>query len=160
VRLLQQAEALLEYIDREEYAASPPAIAPHRVGGHLRHVLEFYECFLDGVESGSIDYDARKRDLAVETDRAAALAKMHSIAQRLVSSAFRDNMAVRVRMEDGECFLTSSVARELQVLTSHTVHHFALISLVLRMLGIPVDPDFGMAPSTLRYLAEAPRCAR
>jgi len=160
VRLLRQAESLLEEIGREEYAGSPPAIAPHRVGGHLRHILEFYECFLDGVGSGSIDYDARKRDLAVETDRTAAFAKTHSVGQRLLSGAFRDNMAVRVRMEDGECLLNSSVGRELQVLTSHTVHHFALMALVLRTLGIRVDPDFGMAPSTLRHLAEAARCAQ
>lgn len=160
VRLLHQAESLLEEIDREAHAGSSPAIAPHHVGGHLRHILEFYECFLDGVESGSIDYDARKRDIAVETDRAAALAKTRIIVQRLRNRTLSDDAPVRVRMEDGDCFLTSSVARELQVLSSHTVHHFALIALVLRALGIPVDRDFGMAPSTLRYLAEAARCAR
>ena len=51
-----------------------------------------------------------------------------------------------------EPFLISSVGRELQVLSSHTIHHFALMAMTLRVLGVPVDPDFGMAPSTLRYL--------
>ena len=46
-----------------------------------------------------------------------------------------------------------SVSRELQVLSSHTIHHFALIAMTLRLHGIEMDPDFGMAPSTLRYLA-------
>ena len=45
------------------------------------------------------------------------------------------------------------ISRELQVLSSHTVHHFALIAVTLRMHGVEMDPDFGMAPSTLRYLA-------
>jgi hypothetical protein len=60
-------------------------------------------------------------------------------------------------MEDAEGtgveddLLDSSVGRELQVLSSHTIHHFALIAFTLRVLGIEVDRNFGMAPSTLRY---------
>jgi hypothetical protein len=62
-------------------------------------------------------------------------------------------------MEDAEAvslsdiFMQSSASRELQVLSSHTVHHFALIAMTLRMHGVEMDPGFGMAPSTLRYLA-------
>ena len=160
VRLLHQVKSLLEGMDSRAYAESPAAITPHRVGGHLRHILEFYECFLDGVASGRIDYDARKRDIAVETDCRAALAKTREIMLRLLANAFDGDRPVHVRMEDGDSFLVSSVGRELQVLNSHTVHHFALIALVLKALGIPVEHDFGMAPSTLRYLAEASKCAR
>ena len=47
----------------------------------------------------------------------------------------------------------SSVERELQVLLSHTVHHYALIAVALRLHGHPVDEEFGVAPSTLRYWA-------
>jgi hypothetical protein len=62
-------------------------------------------------------------------------------------------------MEDGDTsevqdsFMRSSVSRELQVLSSHTIHHFALIAMTLRAHGVDLDPEFGMAPSTLRYLA-------
>src|SRR5437588_542470 len=52
-----------------------------------------------------------------------------------------------------DCFMESSISRELQALSSHTVHHFALIAMTLRMHGVETDADFGMAPSTLRYLA-------
>jgi hypothetical protein len=52
-----------------------------------------------------------------------------------------------------EGFMESSISRELQVLSSHTVHHFALIAITLRVHGVEIDSDFGMAPSTLRYLA-------
>jgi hypothetical protein len=161
IRLLQQAELLLGRIDDQEYAGVPPAIAPHRVGGHLRHILEFYECFLDGVAQGFVDYDARRRDMAVEKDRWRALVKIRAVIDRLRSARFEDDDAlVRVRMEDGDSVLRSSIGRELQVLASHTVHHFALMALVLRMVGVAVESDFGMAPSTLRYMAEAAKCAR
>src|SRR5438128_779514 len=84
---LRQAIVLLEQIDDETYITSPPSLAPHRVGGHLRHILEFYECFLDGIESSHIDYDARKRDEAVETCRATALARTGSVIRRLETAA-------------------------------------------------------------------------
>jgi hypothetical protein len=49
--------------------------------------------------------------------------------------------------------MISSTGRELQTLSSHTIHHFALIAMTLRVLGHKVDRDFGMAPSTLRYMS-------
>ena len=32
------------------------------IGPHLRHCLDHFICFLRGVESGDVDYDARDRD--------------------------------------------------------------------------------------------------
>jgi len=41
IQSLRRAAALLEQLDDETYRMSPPSLAPHRVGGHLRHILEF-----------------------------------------------------------------------------------------------------------------------
>jgi uncharacterized damage-inducible protein DinB len=161
---LRQARELLEQIPDSAYTASPASIAPHRVGGHLRHILEFYECFLEGLDSSHIDYDARRRDLAIETNRRTALAKIDSIihALRIERMLLADGI-IWVRMEDAgalavaEAFMISSTGRELQALSSHTIHHFALIAMTLRALGYEVDRDFGMAPSTLRYLSSQKR---
>jgi hypothetical protein len=130
-----------------------------RSRSHLRHIIEFYRVFLDGVGSSRVDYDARRRDLRLERSRSAAEGALYSIINALASMPqLRSESAVQVRMEDapasaGDCWLESSVGRELQALSSHTIHHFALIAMCLRQNGIEVDPDFGMAPSTLRYLA-------
>jgi hypothetical protein len=64
---------------------------------------------------------------------------------------------VRVRMEDGEIWMGSTIARELQVVASHTTHHYALIAITARSLGVEPDEAFGVARSTLRYLAVAGR---
>ncbi len=160
VRWLRQALELVDRLDDTVYASSPTGFAPHCVGGHLRHVIEFYRCFLDGIESFHIDYDSRPRDAAIEKSRTAAAAAIRSILQRLESSTEpRMDAAVWVRIEDAsafdlkDSFIVSSTTRELQVLASHTIHHFALMALTLRLHGVEVDPAFGMAPSTLRYLA-------
>jgi hypothetical protein len=154
---LRQASALLAQIDDRSYADSPRGMAPHRVGGHLRHILEFYQCFLDGLESAEIDYDARRRDELVERSRPAAALRIREIIRRFETMPeVQWDFAVQAKIEDADEPLSaplmfSSVSRELQVLSSHTIHHFALIAMTLRLHGVQVDPDFGMAPSTLRY---------
>jgi hypothetical protein len=91
----------------------------------------------------------------VETSRAPAAAKTIAIVRRLEAfSPEYDDLAIAVRPEDapnaGE-FLRSTIARELQVLSSHTIHHFALIAVTLQAFGISVPVSFGVARSTLRY---------
>jgi uncharacterized damage-inducible protein DinB len=160
VQWLQQALRLLTLLTDDNYRRSPADFVPHRVGGHLRHILEFYECFLDGLESSHIDYDARQRNVSIENSRIAAMDRIRSVIERLESNELiRADSILWVRMEDcdgdalDDRFLTSSPARELQVLSSHTIHHFALIAMTLTALGVSIDPEFGVAPSTLRYRA-------
>ena len=160
VRWLRQALRLVERLDDSAYAASPPGLDPHRAGAHLRHILEFYQCFLDGQDLSHIDYDARRRDETIENNRDAAAAAIRSIIGMLETcEELRQERIVWVRMEDAaslgvrQPFMESSVSRELQVLSSHTIHHFALIAVTLRAHGVQMDSDFGMAPSTLRYMA-------
>jgi hypothetical protein len=45
----------------------------------------------------------------------------------------------------------SSLLRELQFLLSHTVHHYSLIALALRVQGFEPGVGFGVAPSTLNH---------
>lgn len=159
VRSLRQAIALLERIDDQTYAGSPSSLSPHRAGGHIRHIVEFYECFLNGLESCHVNYDARRRDELVERSRTVAIARIERIIDRLESDGvLRGDCTVWVWMEDApatyqDCYLTSSIGRELQVLHSHTVHHFALIAMTLKGFGVSVERDFGVAPATLRYAA-------
>lgn len=152
IRWLRQALTLLDHVSDHAYAESPAGFSPHRAGAHLRHILEFYQCFLDGIPTLHIDYDLRRRDRAVEVSRAAAAATIRSIVFGLESSAdLHCDATVWVREEDGDQFLESSLNRELQVLSSHTIHHFALLALTLRLHGVELNPEFGMAPSTLRF---------
>jgi len=158
IRWLRQALSLLDRLDAASYSTTPPGFAPHRAAAHLRHIIEFYRCFLGGLAGGWIDYDARRRDESIERSRHAASAAIREIIDWL-KKVPAGRQRVWVRMEDAEslavrdAFMQSSVSRELQVLSSHTIHHFALIAMTLRAHGVAVDPDFGMAPSTLRYLA-------
>ena len=160
VAWLKQALSLVQQLDDVTFRSSPQGLVPHRVGSHLRHVLEFYECFLDGLRSLTVDYDARQRNYSVENNRDAAAEKISSILGRLEENPWIQSDSVMfVRMENAEAsevespYLRSSLSRELQTLSSHTIHHFALIAITLRLHGFEVEPDFGMSPSTLRFQA-------
>jgi len=155
VTWLRQAYVLVNELDDTTFVTSPGDLAPHRVGSHLRHVLEFYECFLEGLESGHIDYDRRRRDVTLENSRRVAASRIAAIICTLERATLDAHCMLAVRMENDEdgVYLQSSVGRELQALSSHTIHHFALIAVTIRLHGFPVDPEFGMSPSTLRYHA-------
>lgn len=159
--LLKQGRDLLASLDDEAYSKRLHLLFSNRIGAQMRHVLEFYECFLDGVAAAHVDYDARRRDERIEVSRAAALERIGVLTARLSSGGLSgEDGLVCVRMEDApeglenDSLLTSSVSRELQVLMSHTVHHYALIAVALRLQGLSVDANFGVAPSTLRYQRE------
>lgn len=163
VDLLQQAASLVRSLDDTTFSTSPKGLEPHRVGSHLRHVLEFYDCFLEGLKASSgIDYDARKHDETLEQNRHAAGLKISSIMRRLQEAPSLPEyltLAVRVEGSQADTWLLSSIGRELQALSSHTIHHFALIAVTLWLHGVEVEPDFGMSPSTLRFRAARPQLA-
>lgn len=157
--LLLQAVYLLEVLDDSGYRTPSPECFNSSAGGHMRHVLEHYKCFCDGFESGFIDYEARERGSPIESSVAAATELALELAQKIAAIADADaHRPLRVLSDDGGELLEShsSVQRELQFILSHTVHHFALVKTLLAIRGhTDFPPDFGMAPSTLRYLQQA-----
>jgi uncharacterized damage-inducible protein DinB len=156
--LLRQGLELIFGMSDEAYQEPVKEVFGRAIGAHVRHVLEFYECFFDGMRSGWIDYDARRRDRMVEQSRVFAMHKMESyLAAFSTDGRLERASKLRVRMEDApdavaaDAWLESSVPRELQVLLSHTTHHYALIAVGVRLLGYDVPARFGIAPSTLRH---------
>jgi hypothetical protein len=108
--------------------------------------------------------ERRERDPLVARDRAFAATKLRIILSELRSLQVTDGDAhVIVSLEDeAPHWCASTVARELQFLLSHTVHHYALVALVLRLRGFEPGEEFGVAPSTLKFWRreEEAACAR
>ncbi|MEZ5332784.1 MAG: DinB family protein [Thermoanaerobaculia bacterium] len=150
---MDEGRDLLSGLAREAYVAEPP-ISLGTVGGHVRHCLDFYRCFLRGLGDGRVDYDARGRDRAVEESPELALVVLEEVCDELerISPEVEDRRLEAVRGTLGAGATdASTVGRELQFLASHTVHHFALIGALLRVQGVDPGPDFGVAPSTLEH---------
>ena len=128
-------------------------------------MLDYYRCFVDGLASGQVDYNQRRRDPLIETDRLYAREKIEEIIAALRALSLTDDATtLLVRTEDGgansSAWCNSSVLREIEFLQSHTIHHYSLIAMLLRSYAIEPDEEFGVAPSTLRYWKEEVVCAR
>ena len=156
---LVQGLDLLRTLEDEAYTSAQPPYHESSIGDHLRHCLEHYTSFLDGLNAGRIDYDARARDVRIATSRPFATQTIQSLIARLQAMP-RDDKPLQVKMDcdkDAEQpapWSPSSVERELQYLLAHTIHHYALIAVLLRLQGYAPHADFGVAPSTLKYRRE------
>ena len=159
VSLLEQARILLARIDDSAYVRASPLNPEGSVGRHLRHCLDFYRCLLDGLPLGRIDYTHRERAGEIELRREAAGERIRGLVDELQSLEVIAHRPVLVRDEEHRDaapagWSRSSLARELQFVASHTLHHLALIGMLLRSLGMEPGPGFGTAPSTLRHRVE------
>ena len=160
---LEQAIELLDRLPEKAFVRTEERHA-RTVGPHLRHVLDHYSAFFAGLPGFRVDYDARARDSHLESARALAAARLREILGELVLVEEELlELPIQIRLESGgaesEQWSHSTVRRELQFLLSHTVHHFALIGMLLERFEIAVPEDFGIAPSTLKFWQAQAPCA-
>ncbi len=160
---LLEGLSLIESIDDDAYALAPPLLETDSAGNHVRHCLEFFGCLLAGVSAGTVDYAARKRDRTVGRDRLLGMLRIAEAVEGLDNLRSADSetaVAVRAEDEEDDVWTPSTLGRELEFLRSHTVHHYALIALILRAHKAEAPASFGVAPSTLRHRAEVAACVR
>ncbi len=153
VDLLSRAITLLRCLDDDTYTRVFDGLTSGSIGDHLRHVHDGYLCLTRGLTEGQVDYDDRARDARIATSTTHAARALGEQIECLEGLMAKGTVAVGVRAatstEREPAWLPSSLARELAFVHSHTVHHFALIAVLLRVAGRPVDDEFGVAPSTL-----------
>ena len=150
LRLLDQAVALLKQLSQRQFIESYPP-AEGTIGAHLRHVIEFYQCFIKQWSAGEVRYDKRPRSQEVEKDRASALAAVRDIQRDLL--LVPQNLELRIAHFDGD-HSSSDTTRELSYLADHATHHYALIQLVAKLGDLRLEDSFGYAPSTLANKAK------
>ncbi len=152
---LRQGQRLIARIDDAAYADAVPTLSRSSVGAHIRHVLDHFSSLLEGIDNGVVDYDLRARDTAIERSRSCAVSAILDIERSLADARFRSDRELTVRVDSGErgprAASRSSLQRELQFCIAHTVHHYAIVALLLRARGIEVEAGFGVAPSTQKH---------
>ena len=165
IALLEQVAALLARVDDQVYTNTNKLSPRGSVGGHLRHCLDFYQSFLFGIDRARVDYNVRERDSLSEREPQHALQRIEMIITGLRSmSRTNQTTSLLVSTETNDKSLqgwcSSSVVRELEFLQSHTIHHYSLIAMLLRLQGVEPGEEFGVAPSTSEYWREQAACAR
>ena len=150
---LAQCDYLLNEISEESYVFSREGVAS--IGAHMRHILDRFQCFFNGLAECRVDYDARKRDRSIETNVQAARFAATTAARRLeemdVTATAQLLVSESVHHLSPEVEIGSTVARELMGLITHTTHHLSIIGIIARDLGYGLESNFGKAPSTIVF---------
>jgi uncharacterized damage-inducible protein DinB len=158
--VLRQGETLLCALDDTAYTTRIPGAYNASVGGHYRHCLDHFQSLIDSLDADEVNYDHRKRDPRIETERAFAMSETRRIFQGIES--IPDEWLTRpvlarskVSYGDEEApVMPSTIGRELMYAVAHAIHHYALIGMMCGMHGVPLPAGFGVAPSTLQHQAD------
>lgn len=122
------------------------------IGQHVRHIIELFQCLLDGYESGVVKYEERKRDHLIETDPGLAISMLNAIISELFQNDKQIILDTSFGVKEGAMQISSNYYRELAYNLEHTIHHMALIRVGVQDLTDMVLPEtFGMAPSTIQH---------
>ncbi len=158
--LLLQLDRVIESCRDEDFCRPLDELSGSTFGQHIRHTLEFFICLFDAKNEGVVNYDQRKHDELIETDRHLAKSIIDSILTFLEKNtgdfeiSFEANYSEK---EDQHHTMKSSFNRELAYNIEHTIHHMALLKVAvnqsLRYISLP--EHFGVASSTVRYRASA-----
>ncbi len=141
---------LLQQLTNEELTLPFPELGNATIGEHMRHIIELFGCLLENYEYGLINYDGRKRDLLLQTDKNEAIA----IIEKYLLEIDKPNKPLSLTHN---CFspielLQTNYFRELIYNLEHSIHHQALIKVALyRLSHIKISDSFGIAPSTIEY---------
>jgi uncharacterized damage-inducible protein DinB len=162
---LMDVAALLEGATDLDYRTRPDGGVSGSVGAHVRHCLDHVRALLDAARGGLLSYDGRERDKALEHDRALGILALRQQADRLgdlIDCPADQPMRLEAQVDcsGAAVEVTSSLGRELVFVLQHTIHHQAIVALLLAARGIAIPPRFGYAPSTVRRHAEQLACAR
>jgi uncharacterized damage-inducible protein DinB len=153
VALLCQLEGVLKELDDSEYRCERAKGVSGSIGGHVRHLLDHVNALFPALAGRAVNYDTRCRGTDVEHRVDAALSAIDDACQRLAQLTDEElgrsvSLSIAVSTTGSSIETTSTFERELAFVVSHTVHHFAIIALLLREAGEEVPPRFGYAPTT------------
>ncbi len=150
---LSSLRDLLEQLDNASYCYVSKWLSEATIGQHVRHVIELVQCLEAGYEAGVVNYDERKRDKKIETDKHYAIEAVNN----LLASVNRHDKDIHVNgcydaNKDVLTTVISTYNRELVYNIEHAVHHMALIKVGLKELDIDlINEEFGVGYATVQY---------
>jgi uncharacterized damage-inducible protein DinB len=165
VGCIQACQRSIDMIDALTDAQFAQPVGRHSsIGAHLRHCIEHFQRFASGMQAANgekpvISYDSRQRDRELETNRQAARRAIEVLLHFLHSDALTHpagEVLVELIPARGADMvrLNSTIERELVFVSSHAIHHLALMEVLAELQGIDLPADTGLAYSTDAHRAK------
>jgi len=161
--VLRQGCVLLDRVSNEVYARPLGGTVSGSLGTHYRHVLDHFLCLIEGIRTGEVNYDQRRRNPQLETSVVEARLMTEALMDEfrgISRDVLRRECIVTYSVgygESGPEAVTSNVAREVMFCVGHAIHHYAILKLLCTGAGVKLPYEFGVAPSTLKHLETGAR---
>ncbi|PWT97226.1 MAG: hypothetical protein C5B52_14195 [Bacteroidetes bacterium] len=143
----------INQLSQEEYVMPCKNLFGNSIGQHVRHIIELFQCLDEGYQEGIINYENRKRDLKIETDKQFSTYLLRNIYEGLQKD---DKSLILLSTYDeltkDPVRISTNYYREIAYNLEHTIHHMALIRIgISEVSTIAVPKEFGVAGSTIKY---------
>ena len=161
--VLRQGCTFLDRVSDEVYSRRLEATFAASLGAHYRHVLDHFLCLAEGIRTGQVNYDQRRRNPQLENSvRCARLAteglidELGGLSHEVLGRECIVSYSVGYGEGEAEP-VRSNLAREVMFCVGHAIHHYAIFRLLCAGVGVNLPYEFGVAPSTLKHAAMAAR---
>lgn len=152
--LLADLRDVIALVPLHCYRAQPAARVSGSIGAHVRHTLDHVAALIDAIDGDQLRYDHRKRGTTLEIDPMTGVNEIERLLFRLdrIAVASLDvavSFSARLHPQQPPAMVRTTLAREAAFVVQHTVHHCALVAVLLEWQGERVPSGFGVAASTL-----------
>jgi len=155
IEMLQQLSAVSLQLEEGDYSKPLDLLSGNTIGKHIRHVYELYDELLLGLNSSTVNYDARKRNLQIEKDPIFAGNFAADLAEKLLLLEYDAVLHLKGSYgRTSDVIVNTSIGRELAYNIEHSIHHMAIIQICLKhhFSYVKLNENFGVAFSTQNHL--------
>jgi hypothetical protein len=148
-----QLSETLRQLSNEEYCMQSRVLSNATIGQHVRHIIELFQCLEAGYEPGLVNYEKRKRNYRLETEKEMAEQLLAELYEKLEKPDKEMILEAEDYCDSVEIVaISTNYYRELAYNLEHTIHHMALIRVgVNEVSAVQLPEEFGVAYSTIKY---------
>ena len=139
---------ILNKISNEQYTIPCKMLSNNSLGKHFRHIVDFYNNFINGMAIGEVNYDVRERKDIFEKKRIIMIKEINEIKNAISKISINNALNIFSNIENNTTIKTkTNIKRELLFLHSHALHHLAIIIIVL-INEFKMEIDYSLTKST------------
>ena len=156
LEIIEQAKWILSRLSNKQYTHIAKPLFDNSAGAHIRHIIDHYLALMH-KQDNLVDYNIRHRFSDVERSVSSAVQQLEEISSWLnnieestLNIPLKVLSDISVAKQQG--FVTrSTFGRELVFVSQHAVHHFFTLKLILKVQGIDLGAEVGLAPATASF---------
>lgn len=143
-------QKVITQLSAEDFCIPIDNLSGATIGEHSRHIIELFQSVVYAYEDFELDYDNRKRDKQIETNKKYALQTIENILSEIEKP--NKSLLLKHKISEETTYIETNYFREMLYNLEHCIHHQALIKVaILQIQYINLDANFGVAPSTIAY---------